>query len=201
MTDILYLRKINPMGWHNIRFTRHSVYNANPAYPRSHFGWLIPDGGAINHKIWIKTPVKRGIQRALTVHDLDTELWMDCGRGAGSPVHDSHAFSLSIGRFPFDEPKDMPYTYSIVVTSQRSTGGIIHPENNYINHLVPERTVPWRGNVLVFRHGRAAAKPIINMSEGDQRLLDAILCKVFREDLLNLKELTLQVEDVSIQAA
>ncbi|KAJ7507785.1 hypothetical protein B0H11DRAFT_1902814 [Mycena galericulata] len=195
--DVFYDRIINPMRWQHIRFTRYRVYNATPAYPRGHFGWLIPDGDEVKHRIWIKTPVKRGLRRALTVEDLDTDIWLDCGRGAGSAVSDSHAFSLDIRRFPFDEPKDMRYTYSIVVTSQRTTGGVVHPENDYINSLVPERDVPWRGNVLVFRHGRTAAKPIINMSQGDQQLMEAILTKVFREDLVNLEDLTIQIESVA----
>ncbi|KAJ7446252.1 hypothetical protein B0H11DRAFT_2249066 [Mycena galericulata] len=188
----LYRKEVTRMTWDNISFTRDQVYHGIPPYPKSHFGWLIPDGPYINHRIWIKTPVKRGALRAFSVRDLETDLWMDCGRGAGTAINDTRALTLNIRRFPFDKPSDMKYTYTIVVTSQRTNWGVVHPENDYINRLAPERTVPWRGNVLIYRQGCTAAKPIINMSRGDEQLMEAILRKVFREDLANREDFTVQ---------
>ncbi|KAJ7451869.1 hypothetical protein B0H11DRAFT_2246292 [Mycena galericulata] len=180
------------MQWDDIRFARTYVKHAYPPFPGRHYAWLVADGAIVKPLIWVPVPVKRGVRRALVVADMETDLWIDCGRGSSGPVAEYDAFTLRVLRFPFDEPKDMPYTYSILVTSQRTSGGVVYAENNYINTLVPERTVPWRGNVLIFRHGITAKRPIINMSEGDTSLIKALLRK---EDLINNEELGGQVID------
>lgn len=117
------------------------------------------------------------VKRASTVDDMDTDLWIDAGRGAGSAVVDNSSLSLNITRFPFDEPSDMRYTYTVVVTTQRESGGLVHEVNHFINALIPDLPKPWRGNVLVMCHGRQPGSPIINMADGDEAIVEAILRK------------------------
>jgi hypothetical protein len=40
---------------------------------------------------------------------------------------------------------------------------------------VPDLLKPWRGNVLVFKHGSTASKAIVNITDEDVALVEAIL--------------------------
>jgi hypothetical protein len=84
---------------------------------------------------------------------MDTTHFTDCYHNGIETSLNVGQTSLHVDRFPFDEPNDLLHSYTIVVASQRSSGHNIQPLNNMINHMVPGLVTPWRGNVLVFKHG------------------------------------------------
>ncbi|KAJ7141432.1 hypothetical protein C8R44DRAFT_727028 [Mycena epipterygia] len=176
------------MRWRYAHFTRTAVDEMLPPYARTQLAWLLPDGDEIQERIWARVPVRRGVARAYSIDDMDTDLWLDCGRGVGSPVSDLAVHSVHVKRFRPGDVKDMRYTYSVVVTSQRTEGGFVHPVNNNITRLVPELTPRWRGNVLIFRHGMQPGNPIVNIRDGAAELVEEILKTIFRDNLLAHRE-------------
>ncbi|KAJ7323243.1 hypothetical protein DFH08DRAFT_969323 [Mycena albidolilacea] len=83
--------------------------------------------------------------------------------------------SVRIDRFPFDEPRDLKHSYSIVVASQDQHGLFLYPENALVNKLEPDLEQAWRGNVLVFKHGTKQSKVIVNIADSDVTFVEAIL--------------------------
>ncbi|KAJ7264029.1 hypothetical protein B0H12DRAFT_1068831 [Mycena haematopus] len=126
---------------------------------------LIPDGHSISKWVWVRVPLHEGQHRASSVDDVNTAIWMDASRGNGSATSDLTGRSFYINRYPLDEPRDLTHSYTIVVTSQHTHGHHVHPVNSLINKLVPELVKPWRGNVLIFRHSKSAARYLINVEE------------------------------------
>ncbi|KAJ6604141.1 hypothetical protein DFH09DRAFT_1067899 [Mycena vulgaris] len=171
----LVASRVPDMQWTYIVFVRNYIRDIRPPFEKTQKAWLYPDGDVMHNRVWVDVPVKRGARKAFTVDDMETEMWMDCGRGAGDPVSDFTDYSVHVTRFPTTSPVDLRYTYSIVVASQRTSGGLVHAVNDYITNLVPGLDSPWRGNVLVFKHGVRDGHPIINITESSGELVDAIL--------------------------
>jgi hypothetical protein len=107
--------------------------------------------------------------------ELNTDMWMDAGRGSGCTTSDLTNRSLQIDRFPLDEPEDLTHAYTIVVAPQHTVGADVHPVNHTITRLLPDTVAPWRGNVIVFRHGKTASKVMINLEERDTVAVQMIL--------------------------
>ncbi|KAJ7323344.1 hypothetical protein DFH08DRAFT_817917 [Mycena albidolilacea] len=73
--------------------------------------------------------------------------------------------SVRIDRFPFDEPRDLKHSYSIVVANQDQHGLFLYPKNTLVNKLEPDLKQAWRGNVLVFKYGTKQSKAIIALDK------------------------------------
>jgi hypothetical protein len=109
------------------------------------------------------------------VDDLDTDIWFDAGRGVGQASSDLTDRSFQVDWYLLDEPRDLTYSYTIVVAPQHTSGANVHPVNHLVNGLVPELVTPWRGNVLVFRHGKTANKVLINIEEKNLDAIEMVL--------------------------
>ncbi|KAJ7910219.1 hypothetical protein B0H13DRAFT_2329495 [Mycena leptocephala] len=162
--------EIPAMNWHFVSFTREQIYAEDTVGSKTVQAVLIPDGGVISKWVWARVPLHHGVQRAHSVDDLDTDIWFDSGCGIGQASSDLTDRSFQIDRYPLDEPKDLAYSYTIVIAPQHTSGSNVHPVNHLLNELVPELATPWRGNILIFRHGKAN-KFLINVEEKN---LDAI---------------------------
>ncbi|KAJ6486494.1 hypothetical protein C8R47DRAFT_1072431 [Mycena vitilis] len=136
---------------------------------------LIPDGVTLRSWVWARVPLHGDVQRAHSVDEVDTDVWLDAGRTGGSATSDLTRRSFRVDRFPLDEPNDLRHSYTIVVTQQYDTGPNVHPLNSQINTMVPDIAVPWRGNVLVFRHGKTAKTQLINVEDRNWDAIEIIL--------------------------
>ncbi|KAJ7439167.1 hypothetical protein B0H11DRAFT_1934758 [Mycena galericulata] len=155
------------MRWTFINFVRHSIKVASPRYGTIKSAWLFPDGDIVRRRVWIGVPVVRGVKTAVCVEKMETEMWIDCARGGSSTAVDYGARSITVKRFPFDSTRDLKYAFTIVVSTQRNEGPNVYPENELINRMMPDLPRPWRGNVLVFKHGITSKRRIIHISESD----------------------------------
>jgi hypothetical protein len=138
-------------------------------------GLLYPDGNRLHHRYWVKVPVIHGLKRARKFTELEADMWIDGGRGGFEGTNDASLTSIRIDRFPFDEPRDLKHSYTIAVASQEPHGMFVYPQNRLIRDLVPDLLEPWHGNVLVFKHGSTASKAIVNITNEDVALVEAIL--------------------------
>ncbi|KAJ6590745.1 hypothetical protein B0H10DRAFT_2197629 [Mycena sp. CBHHK59/15] len=193
-----YLPRLSPapttfvehVRWTLVNFVCYKIKMAIPGFPRVQTAWMFPDGTDIGCRIWVRVPVTLGHTRAYSIEDMESDMWIDCGRGADGPSSDMISRSIKILRFPFDEPRDLVHPFTIVVASQRRTGADVYPPNQLINQLVPELTEPWLGNVLVFKHGKSKRQPIINISDRDSSLVEIIVARVIWDGLVGNEDLS-----------
>ncbi|KAJ7612374.1 hypothetical protein DFH06DRAFT_1147294 [Mycena polygramma] len=163
------------MDYDFVQFTRDTIANEAGTRSKTVKAILIPDGTAILRWVWARVPLHAGIQRAHTVDEIDTDVWFDAGRGVGTATSDLTNRSFQINRFPLDEPNDLKHSYTIVVAPQHTVGYHVHPVNHQINALVPTLGVSWRGNVLIFRHGKTANKVLINVEDKNWDAIELIV--------------------------
>ncbi|KAJ7214777.1 hypothetical protein C8J57DRAFT_1732641 [Mycena rebaudengoi] len=164
-----------------------SVWHLNSTllkpHRRTHWGWVFPDGDG-NARSWARVPVIAGLDKAHTTDDLETELWISCGRDGGVASYDLDRNTVKVDRFPFDEPRPLPNAFSLIISSQHVAGPNVQPINRLICRLIPDLPVPWRGNVLVIKHGATKNKPFINLTREDTALVEAIVKRVLRDGLV-----------------
>jgi hypothetical protein len=144
-------------------------------WPRLQTGLLYPDGNTLNQQYWVKLPVIHGLKHARKITELEADMWIDRGRGGFEGTNDASLTSIRIDWFPFDEPRDLKHSYTIAVASQDQHGMFVYPENRLIRGLKPGLLEPWHGNILVFKHGSTASKAIVNITDEDVALVEAIL--------------------------
>ncbi|KAJ7500710.1 hypothetical protein B0H11DRAFT_2225109 [Mycena galericulata] len=171
------------MTWERVFRLVDVVKDAVYGWKRTQYAWLYPDGHLKRGGLWACVPVVRGHKYAYDVDHMETELWLDATRGHGGPTTDLDRTSHTVHRFPFDEPCDLPHSYTVVVMAQRSSGHGLDPINFNIVSMVPELELPWRGNVLVFKHGKGLRPRIISIQREDIALVDAIVKRVIRDGL------------------
>ncbi|KAJ7623956.1 hypothetical protein DFH06DRAFT_1340282 [Mycena polygramma] len=171
---------LNEMTWDHVEFTREQINRDTTAGCKTVKAILIPDGQIMNNWVWIRVPLHPGVRKAATVHELDTDVWIDAGRGSSGPSYDRTGRVFQINRFPFDEPEPLQHSFTIVVAPQNTTGPNVHPINVKINRRVPSLEEPWRGNVLVFRHSSQQNKPLVNVEEKDCTVVECIITTAFR---------------------
>ncbi|KAJ7130148.1 hypothetical protein C8R44DRAFT_871985 [Mycena epipterygia] len=135
---------------------------------------------------WVRVPGVHQCHGAVTVNDLDYMRWIDCGRSGEASV-DLDTQSRKVDRFPFDEPSDLDHSYTIIVADQSTSGSAVQPLNALVNRWMPELETPWRGNVLIIKHGVRTRKPrIIGMTPSDTALAKAIVKRVIRDGLVGI---------------
>ncbi|KAJ7301289.1 hypothetical protein DFH08DRAFT_827696 [Mycena albidolilacea] len=163
-----------------INAVREGIAKRTPGWPRLQTGLLCPDGNTLHKRVWVKAPVSQGLERAMKVSELEVDLWIDAGRGGFEGTNNAALTSIRIDRFPFDEPRDLKHSYSIVVADQDQHGLFLYPENALVNKLEPDLKQAWRGNILVFKHGTKPTKAIVNITDSDVTFVEAILkCKLY----------------------
>ncbi|KAJ7233416.1 hypothetical protein C8J57DRAFT_1532341 [Mycena rebaudengoi] len=155
------------MDWAIIHRVRNAIKNAIPAFARKQSAFLFPDGDQVERWLW-----------------MDTDRFIDCHRGGSGAAIDLDNTIIMVKHFPFDKPVDLVNAYSIVVAPQRNRGPNIYPVNRLITGLIPGLAHPWRGSVLVFKHGTTKSQSIINMSDEDLAFVKAILIRVLRDGLV-----------------
>ncbi|KAJ7076577.1 hypothetical protein B0H15DRAFT_955343 [Mycena belliarum] len=101
---------------------------------------------------------------------------------------------VHVVKFPVDSRATATYTYSVVVTSQRTSGGLVFPVNACVTDLLPVDSQPWRGNVLVFKHSSRVGWPIIGVTESSKELVNTIVSYVISEGLIGVEDLGGQAE-------
>ncbi|KAJ7233421.1 hypothetical protein C8J57DRAFT_1249900 [Mycena rebaudengoi] len=164
---------------------RQGIESAIPAFRRRQSAVLYPDGNMFGAgRVWVRVPVTRGLHYTTSALGMETHCFVDCMRHNG-PSIDFDRTSITIRRFPFDAPQDLPHWYTIVVCPQDSTGADIYPANDFINHNVHGLSEPWRGNILVFKHGTTPLKRIINMAESDGALVQCIVTRTSSPFVMN----------------
>ncbi|KAJ7090428.1 hypothetical protein B0H15DRAFT_800340 [Mycena belliarum] len=172
---------ISDMDWTDVWSTREVVDYEGAATVKA---WLIPDGLSINQHVVARVPLMPGVRRAQNMDEVDFEMYFDAGRGIGEAADDASERIFRIDRYPLDEPRDLDHSWSIVVAPQDSEGPHSHPVNHYIGALVPELAMPWRGNVLIFRHGRTSKKVIVGVEDQYWMGVRWLLTTVFREKIV-----------------
>ncbi|KAJ6604854.1 hypothetical protein DFH09DRAFT_1301003 [Mycena vulgaris] len=180
---IMHTTLVPQMEWDKVEFTRAHVEAAEET-SKTILAWLIPDGTHVQDRVWVRVPIHRGVARPTSVDELNTEIWFDAGRGVASPTSDLTGRSYQVDRFPLDAPRDMEHSYTFVVAPQHSTGHNVHAANAAVNRFVPELLNPWRGNVLVFRHGKTASKRLVDVDEQSWIAVKLILATVIREGIM-----------------
>ncbi|KAJ7112793.1 hypothetical protein C8R43DRAFT_961790 [Mycena crocata] len=166
------------MGWTHLDAVR--AYLDDTKFSRYQYARLYPDGMRLD-TMFVKVPVVCGYDRAHLVQQMEVELWLDGMRGGGeaSIDYDRHAYMVTSS--PFDGLA-LEFAYTVVVADQREEGHHIYPPNYKVSALAQLPTV-WRGNVLVFKHGKSSKHPIISMQREDVALVDLIVRRVLREGL------------------
>ncbi|KAJ7715697.1 hypothetical protein B0H14DRAFT_3522547 [Mycena olivaceomarginata] len=185
---------LHDMDYEGIREMRESIEKHIPEWPRLQTGLLYPDGNTLHQPYWVKAPVIHGLKRARKITELEVDMWIDGGRGGFEGTNDASLTSIRIDRFPFDEPRDLKHSYTIAVASQDQHGMFVYPENQLIRGLEPGLLDPWRGNVLVFKHGSTASKAIVNITDEDVALVEAILKRVLRDGLIEYPFLSVTMQ-------
>ncbi|KAJ7152249.1 hypothetical protein C8R43DRAFT_950855 [Mycena crocata] len=140
-------------------------------FARYQYARLYPDGSHLS-RMFARVPVIRGLLRAFSVEQMEAELWLNATRGGGEASVNYDRNSLTVTRFPVNARDPLEFAYTIVVVDQRDTGHNVHPFNHKISKLTGS---PWRGNVLVFKHGKSSKHPIISMQREDVALVDLIV--------------------------
>ncbi|KAJ6482245.1 hypothetical protein DFH09DRAFT_1107396, partial [Mycena vulgaris] len=146
--------------------------------------WLIPDGDQVHKQIYVRVPLLHGVLRASSVAQVDSEMWIDASRGIGEASEDLTPYTFHVDRYPLDEPRDLMHSWSFVVTPQDATGHFAHPINSMINRLVPDLAKPWRGNVLIYRHGKTAKKMVVGVETQYWIAMEWMIATVFRENIV-----------------
>ncbi|KAJ7273857.1 hypothetical protein C8J57DRAFT_1505979 [Mycena rebaudengoi] len=172
------------MDWVIIHRVRDAIKSASPVFARKQSAFLFPDGDQVNRRLWVRVPVLRGFRRAACASEMDTDRFIDCCRGGSSAATNLENTVIMIKHFPFDEPVDLVNAFTIVVAPQRNAGPRVYPVNQLITCLMPGRVRPWRGNVLVFKHGTTKSQSIINISEEDLTFVKAIIMRVLCDGLV-----------------
>ncbi|KAJ7300445.1 hypothetical protein DFH08DRAFT_973866 [Mycena albidolilacea] len=190
---------LHDMDYEGIREMRESIEKHIPEWPRLQTGLLYPDGNTLHQPYWVKAPVIHGLKRARKITELEVDMWIDGGRGGFEGTNDASLTSIRIDRFPFDEPRDLKHSYTIAVASQDQHGMFLYPENRLIRGLEPGLLDPWRGNVLVFKHGSTASKAIVNITDEDVALVEAILKRVLRDGLIEYPFLSVTMQTRAVR--
>ncbi|KAJ7100067.1 hypothetical protein B0H15DRAFT_796765 [Mycena belliarum] len=153
------------MEWEKVTFTRGQVEDAVDDGRGTIKAWLIPDGDQVQPRVWVRVALQDGVKRAQTIEDVDVEMWLDAGRGLASATSEIARTTLRVDRFPTDAPRDLKNSYTFVFTHQRRTGPNVHPINQAMTQLAPDMETPWRGNVLIFRHGSTSKKVLVDVED------------------------------------
>ncbi|KAJ7079401.1 hypothetical protein B0H15DRAFT_954037 [Mycena belliarum] len=156
--------------------------------------FLFPDGETIRRCLLVRVPVKNGVRRPTSVDDMQVSMWLDCGRASGDASADLADYSRHVVKFPIDSRAAATYTYTVVVTSQRTSGGLVFPVNACVTDMLPPDSQPWRGNVLVFKHSARSGWPIIGVTESSKELVNTIVSYVIAEGLVGVEDLGGQAE-------
>ncbi|KAJ7652649.1 hypothetical protein DFH06DRAFT_1330750 [Mycena polygramma] len=162
------------MNWSVINETKAQVEEMKEVQPITHAAWLFPDTDS-NERVWVRVPVVVGLEKVFSAGEMDADVWLSAGRGEMGAAMNYLANCIRVERFPPDEVSPLDHFYSIVVTSQRDTGSSVHPVNYLISSWLPDVERKWRGNVLVFKHGKRAGNPIISIAREDEAIVKAIL--------------------------
>ncbi|KAJ7452424.1 hypothetical protein B0H11DRAFT_2245900 [Mycena galericulata] len=171
--------EVPQMTLEQVFHTRDVIKQMYPETPKMPFALLFGDGWDLRAPVFVRVPLKANVKVAQSVHDLDVDIWLDAGRAASGASLDLERLCHQVDRFPFDSTTNLTHSYSVVVASQRGRGGNVYPHNRMVSNLVG---APWRGNVLVFRHGTTVHKRIINITE--KELAMAILTRVIQDGLV-----------------
>ncbi|KAJ7672961.1 hypothetical protein DFH06DRAFT_1123722 [Mycena polygramma] len=139
-----------------------------------HGAWLLPHGERTS-QCRIRVPATVGVTKAYSVADLDTHAWFDSA-AINPPAHvDLSLNVIRVERFPLGAPSTLDHAYSVLVVSQQSAELHGVPINYLISGSLPHMQRRWRGNVMVFKHGKRAGNPIINVTREDTVLVKAIV--------------------------
>ncbi|KAJ7646388.1 hypothetical protein DFH06DRAFT_1135980 [Mycena polygramma] len=139
-----------------------------------HGAWLLPHGERTS-QCRIRVPATVGVTKAYSVADLDTHAWFDSAE-INPPAHvDLSLNVIRVERFPLGAPSTLDHAYSVLVVSQQSAELHGVPINYLISGWLPHMQRRWRGNVMVFKHGKRAGNPIINVTREDTVLVKAIV--------------------------
>ncbi|KAJ7751855.1 hypothetical protein B0H14DRAFT_3513061 [Mycena olivaceomarginata] len=126
-------------------------------------------------------------------------MWIDGGRGGFEGTNDASLTRIHVDRFPFNEPRDLKHSYTIAVASQDQHGMFVYPQNHLVRDLEPGLLEPWRGNILVFKHGSTASKAIVNITDEDVALVEAILKRVLRDGLIEYSFLSVMMQTRAVR--
>ncbi|KAJ6604856.1 hypothetical protein DFH09DRAFT_1301005 [Mycena vulgaris] len=171
---------IEPMDFGFITHTREFIKSSGSS---TVLAWLIPDGDQVHKQIYVRVPLLHGVLRASSVAQVDSEMWIDASRGIGEASEDLTPYTFHVDRYPLDEPRDLMHSWSFVVTPQDATGPFAHPIKSMINRLVPDLAKPWRGNVLIYRHGKTAKKMVVGVETQYWIAMEWMIATVFRENI------------------
>ncbi|KAK7001759.1 hypothetical protein R3P38DRAFT_3216046 [Favolaschia claudopus] len=181
-----YIEGHTPVRWLLSRSVK--LLNEFQVWPAIKKGWLYPDGWSVGRRVWVGIPVCLGLKDARKATETEFALWIDTARGGIRGTLNGNVSSIRIDRFPFDEPRDLKHSFTVIVAEQTDGERFEYPENRLINELVPELPAPWRGNVVVLKHGSTSAKKIINIVETDVALVEAIIKRVIRDGLVGYRK-------------
>ncbi|KAJ7331504.1 hypothetical protein DFH08DRAFT_814824 [Mycena albidolilacea] len=152
------------MDYDGISETRERIEKHTPERPRLQTCLLYPDGTRLHQRYWVKVPVVHGLKRAQKITELEADMWIDRGRGGFEGTNDASLTSIRIDRI--------------------NTDSLYTPETASSGTSSPGLLEPWRGNVLVFKHGSTASKAIVNITDEAVAFVEAILKRVLRDDLI-----------------
>ncbi|KAJ7266931.1 hypothetical protein B0H12DRAFT_1230049 [Mycena haematopus] len=105
--------------------------------------------------------------------DLDTSWWIPSGLGAASGIVDLSVTRLKITHWPFESMEPLPHPFT--------------PLNDHFGSESEGSMNPFRGNVLVIKHG--VNNGLANMNSEDLNLATAIVKRLVEERLVGCPRL------------
>ncbi|KAJ7917023.1 hypothetical protein B0H13DRAFT_1870710 [Mycena leptocephala] len=148
-----------PTSFQSVRDTQEQILNANPPYPGVVRALLFPTD--VSQPMVVSAPLRYGssfqVGETTTLKDLDLSMWLDMGFSAAASTVDLNQVSITVDRFPADSPFLLRHAFTVVVCTQLHNLAELDEDhyivNRMINETLPALVLPWRGNVLVFKHG------------------------------------------------
>ncbi|KAJ7201232.1 hypothetical protein B0H12DRAFT_1244283 [Mycena haematopus] len=152
---------------------------------------LLWGAGSERHS-FVPVPRRRPSTVPSEPDDLDISYWIPCGLGPASGMVDLSTTRLKITHWPFDTMDPLPYSFTVCVApqtkvDQHHTREDIHPLNNHFNYETLGSGTPFKGNVLVIKHGIDAG--LEDMTLADLNVATSIVRRLIEERLVGFPRL------------
>ncbi|KAJ7130162.1 hypothetical protein C8R44DRAFT_872000 [Mycena epipterygia] len=169
----------------------HSIMDdSEPPYPGFFKAMLIATNST-GYRL-VRVPVRHGAKlrpgHTTIIEDLDLTPWIDPGSSVAASTLDLDELTHTVHRFPRDSLIILNHPYTVVVAPQGFNLAVAeedrHPINRIVNRYVPGLQLPWRGNVLVLKHGSSAIEgrtAVIDMTITETALARVIALRAIEE--------------------
>ncbi|KAJ7119810.1 hypothetical protein C8R44DRAFT_878202 [Mycena epipterygia] len=179
-----------------IAATHDLMDDSEPAYP-GFFKALLIATNSTGYRL-VRVPVRHGAQiragQTSIIEDMDFTVWIDPGSSTAASSLDLDELTYTVHRFPRDSLITLINPYTVVVAPQgfnlAVAEGDRHPINRVVNRNLPGLQLPWRGNILVIKHGASSSQgrsAVVDMSMAETALARLIALRTIEEGCIGRK--------------